>query len=115
MLNGRIVIILLIVGLTKKTLCKICQYFPKPNEPLGGDINVKVDLYNYATEADLKNAIGIDISKLAAKSDLAILKAEVDKIDVGKLKTFPVDLIKISNVVNNDVGKKLCMINWLLK
>ena len=24
------------------------QYFPKPYEPLGGDINVKVDLSNYA-------------------------------------------------------------------
>ena len=30
------------------------QYFPKPCEPFGGDINVKVDLSNYATKADLK-------------------------------------------------------------
>ena len=33
------------------------------------------------------------------------LKAKVDKIDVGKLKTVPVDLIKIINVVNNVVKK----------
>ena len=30
----------------------------------------------------------------------------MDKIDVGKLKTVPVDLSKLSNVVNNDVAKK---------
>ena len=30
------------------------QYFPKPYEPFGGDINVKVDLSNYATKADIK-------------------------------------------------------------
>ena len=31
------------------------QYFPKSYEPFGGDINVKVDLSNYATKADIKN------------------------------------------------------------
>ena len=56
------------------------QYFPKPYEPFGGDINVKVDLSNYVTKTNLKNAIGIDTSKLAAKYDLATLKAEIDKI-----------------------------------
>ena len=30
------------------------QYFPKPYESFGGDINVKVDLSNYATRADNK-------------------------------------------------------------
>ena len=30
------------------------QYFPKPYEPFGGDINVKVDLSNYATKTDKK-------------------------------------------------------------
>ena len=30
------------------------QYFPKPYEPFGGDVNVKVDLYNYATKTDIK-------------------------------------------------------------
>ena len=38
------------------------QYFPKPYEPLGGDINIKVDLSNHATTADLKNATGFDTS-----------------------------------------------------
>ena len=30
------------------------QYFSKPYKSFGGDINVKVDQSNYATEADLK-------------------------------------------------------------
>ena len=30
---------------------KMSQYFPKLYEPFGGDINVKVDLSNYATKA----------------------------------------------------------------
>ena len=47
-----------------------------------------------------------DASKLALKSNLASLKAEIDKIDVDKLKTVSVDLSKRSNVVNNDIVKK---------
>ena len=68
------------------------HYFSKPYEPIGGDINAKIDLSNYATKADLKNAAGVDTSKLAAKSDLASLKAEVDKLDVDKSKTINDDL-----------------------
>ena len=37
-----IMIILLIVGLTKKILHKMSQYFPKPCEPFDGGINVTV-------------------------------------------------------------------------
>ena len=56
MSNGKDMIIHLTVGLIKKTFYKISQYFPKPYEPFGGDINVKVHLSNYATNTDLKNA-----------------------------------------------------------
>ena len=84
------------------------QYFCKPNEPFGGDINVKVDLSNYAAKTNLKSGIRIDTSKVALKLYLANLKVEVDKIDVDKLKTVPVDLSKLSNVVNNDVARKNC-------
>ena len=41
------------------------QYFPKPYKPFGGDINVKLDLSNYAAKADLKNATSVGISKFA--------------------------------------------------
>ena len=50
------------------------QYFPKQDEHFGGDVNVKVDLSNYATKIDLKKATGTDTSKLALKSDLASSK-----------------------------------------
>ena len=99
-------IILLIVGLIKKTLHNMSQYLPKPYRNFGGNIALKVDLSNYATKTDLKNATGVDTSELAAKSDLASLKAEIDKIDVYKLKTVPIDLSKLSNVVNNDAVNK---------
>ena len=94
MSNEKVMIIHLIVGLTKKTLHKMSQYFPKPYEPFGGDINVKVDLSNYATKADFKNAKQIDTSKVALKSNLANLKAEIDGIDFDKLKAVPIDLSK---------------------
>ena len=51
---------------------------------------------NYATKANLKGATGIDTSMLALKTDLASLKTKVDA-----------DLSKLSNVVDNDVEKKL--------
>ena len=46
------------------------QYFPKPYEPFGGDINVKVYLSNYATKADVKNISHVDISSFALKTNL---------------------------------------------
>ena len=63
------------------------QYFPKPYEPFGGNINVKVDLYNYATKTDLKNISHVDANSFALKSNLANLKIEVDQLDIDKLKT----------------------------
>ena len=82
------------------------QYFPKPYEPFGGDINVKVDLSNYATQADIKNISHIDTSSFALKTKLANLKTEVDKLDIDKLVPVPVDLSKLNDVVKNDVVKK---------
>ena len=82
------------------------QYFPKPNEPFGGDIKVKVDLSNYATKTDIKNISHVDTSSFALKLNLASLKKEVDKLDIDKLVPVPVDLSKLSDVVKNDVVKK---------
>ena len=87
------------------------QYFPKPHEPFGGDINVKVDLSNYATKTDIKNISHVDTSSFALKSNLASLKTEVDKLDIDKLVPVPVDLSKLRDVVKNNVVKKLHMIN----
>ena len=84
-------IILLIVGLIKKTLYKMSQYFLKPYEPFGGGINVKVDLSNYATKADIKNIAHVDTSSFTLKRNVAILKTELDKLDVDKLRSLPND------------------------
>ena len=84
------------------------QYFPKQYEPFGGEINVKVDLSNYATKADIKNISHVDTSSFALKINLASLKSEVDKLDIGKLVPVPVDLSKLSDVVKND-GVKKCI------
>ena len=79
------------------------QYFPKPYEPFGGDINVKVDLSNYATKADIKNISDIDTSSFTLKASLVNLKTEVDKLDIDTLVPVPIDLSKLSDVVKNDV------------
>ena len=82
------------------------QYFPKPYEPFGGDINVKVDLSNYATKTDLKNVLHVDVSSFALKTNLANLKPEVDKLNIDKLTPVFNDLARLINVVKNDVVKK---------
>ena len=115
-------IILLIAGLIKKTLYKMSQDFPKPYEPFGGDIDVKIDLSNYATKDDIKNITHVDTSSFALKTNVANLKTKVDKLDINKFKSIlktkvdkldidklaPVAAVlsKLSNVVNNEVVKK---------
>ena len=94
------------IGLIKKTLYKMSQYFPKPYKQFGEDINVTADLSNYATKKDINDITNVDTSNFALKTNLTNLKTEVDKLDVDKLATVPVDLSKLSNVVKNDVVKK---------
>ena len=81
------------------------QYFP-PYRSSRGDIKIELDFCNYATKTDLKNVTHVDVSRFASKIYLVSLKTEVDKIDADKLKTVPVDLAKLSNVVKNDVVKE---------
>ena len=61
------------------------QYFPKPYKQFSGDVNVKVDLCNYATKTDIKNISSVDTSSFALKSNWASLKTEVYKLDIDKL------------------------------
>ena len=109
----------------KKETVLISEYIPKPNF-LGANVKLELDLSNYATKADLKNAKGVDTSSFAtdlaklksnvdkldidklknAPTNLNNLKSKVDKLDVDKLVPVPVDLSKISEVVKNDVVKK---------
>ena len=85
------------------------QYFPKAFRCFGGNVNVKVDLSNYATKTNLKNVTHVDTSSFALITNLASLKTEVDKLDIDKLVAVPVDLSKLSDVVKNDVLKKNCV------
>ena len=82
------------------------QYFPKPFRNFGVNINVKVDLSNYPANNGLKNGTHVDTSSFALKTNLANLKTEVDKLDIGKLVPVSVDLSKLSDAVKNDVVKK---------
>ena len=84
------------------------QYFPEPYEPFGVEINVKVDLSNYATKADLKNPAGTDTSKLAGKSDLVSLKVEINILDIDKLKNLPTNLSNFKSKADKlDIDKLL--------
>ena len=82
------------------------QYYPRYKRSRN-NIKVELDLTNYATKNDLKNITLVDVSTYASKTNLAALKREVDKIDVDKLKTTPTDLDRLSNLVKNDVVKKI--------
>ena len=81
------------------------KFFPS-YRGASNNIKVELDLSNYAAKDDVKNITHVDVSSYATKTNLAALKSEVDKTDTDKLKTVPVDLAKLSNVVKNDVVKK---------
>ena len=83
------------------------QYFSKPFRSFGGNINVKIDLSNYSTKTDLKNVTDVDTLRFALKANLASRKTKVDKLDVDKLEPVSIDLSKLSDVVKNDVVKKV--------
>ena len=88
------------------------QYFPKPfNSHFADSIKVKIELSNYATKTDIKNISQVDTSCFARKTNLANLKTKVNKLDIDKLVSIPVDLSKLSDVVKNDVAKKMYIIN----
>ena len=82
------------------------HYFPKSFRSFRRNINVKVDLSNYATKTDLKSVTQVDAPSFALKTNLANLKTEVDKLGIDKLVPVPVDLSKLSDVVKNDAVKK---------
>ena len=84
------------------------QFFPKPfNSHFGHGIKIKIDLSNYATKTDIKNISHDDnFTSFALKTNLANIKAEVDKLDIDKLGPIPADVSKLSDVVKNDVVKK---------
>ena len=89
---------------------ELSKFFPEPYDSFREDINVPVDLSNYATKTDLKDVRHVDTSIFALKTNLATLKTEVDKLNIDKLVPVPTDLNKLSNVVKMML-KKMYMIN----
>ena len=69
-------------------------------------MKVELDLSNYTTKTDFKNAAGVNTLKFARKFYLSGLKSETDKLDIDKLETNPVDLSKLSDAVKNEFIKK---------
>ena len=89
----------------KRVYYKMSAYYP-PYRSSSNNVKVELDLTNYATKTDLKNITHVDVRSFASKTNLAVLKTEVDKIDADKLKTAPTDLAKLTNAIENDVVKK---------
>ena len=128
MLNRKVMIILLKIGLIKRT----CEYFLKPKS-LVANVKVELDLSNYATKADLENLTRFDTSEFGNRTDLANLRPDVDKLDsdkfkniasnsrslkgkadnldIGKLETNPFDLSKLSDVVKMKLLKRMSIMN----
>ena len=80
------------------------SYYPRYKSS-SSNFKLELDLTNYGTKTDLKNITPVDVSSFASKTNLPS-KTEVDKIDVDKLKTVPVDLAKLTNAIENDLVKK---------
>lgn len=110
MLSRKVMIISFIASQIRNTQCRYilydCQYFYKPYERQSESVKVELYLSNYGTKAYLKVAIGGDISNLARKSDVASLKAGVNKQDIHKQKIVTAHLSKLSNAVMQQLFKK---------
>ena len=95
------------------------KYFPKLKSLGANELN----LSNYVTKADFKNAAGVDMSSFPKKTDLTHLECDIDKLDIDKskngpscfsslkseldkLETTPVDLSQSSGVLENKVNKE---------
>ena len=63
-------------------------------------MDFELNLSNYATKTDLKNATVVDTSTFAKKVDLANLKSDVDKLDIDKLKNVPTNLSNMLSKVD---------------
>ena len=81
------------------------DYFPEQKSSVGR-IKRELDLSNYETKADLRDATGADTSKFTKKVDLASLKSNVDILDTGKLKNVLSRLSSLKSKVDElDIGK----------
>ena len=75
------------------------EYFPEPKS-IEGRVKDELDLSNYKTKADLKNATGANTSKFAKMVDLDNLKSNVDKLDIFETKNVQTNLSNLKSKVN---------------
>ena len=75
------------------------EYFLK-RKFLRANVKVQLNLSNYATKSDLRNARDVDTLYFAKKTDLADLKSDVDKLDIDKLRNRPSNLSRLQNKLN---------------
>ena len=69
-------------------------------------MKVLLDLSNYATKKELEHATGINTSDLTVKKIFIALKAEVDKLDINKLTNVSTSLNNLTKKDDDlDVGK----------
>ena len=61
------------------------SYYTERESHIGDKVKVALDLSAYANKKELEHAAGADISGLAAKKDLIVLKVAVGKLDINKL------------------------------
>ena len=109
----------------------MCECFPE-SKSLERSVKIELNLPYYATKPNLKNAICVDTSDFAEKTDIANLKSNIGKLDIDSLKNVPInlsvlrskldkldvdklvpvifDLSKLSDLVKNDVVKMLCCV-----
>ena len=81
------------------------SYFAEPDHSKN-EIKTDLDLPNYATKADLKNATVVNISDFQKKAGLASLKLDVHRLGIDKSKSTSVGLRQLSNVASKKVVKK---------
>ena len=89
------------------------SYYPEPDSHITDKVKVLLDLSNYATKKELEHATGIDTFDLTAKKYLVALKAYVDKLDINKTNV-PTSLNNLKIKVDDlDVGKlKTVPVDW---
>ena len=75
-------------------------------KPGNSNVKVELDLKNYVTKEELKNITHVDTSSFALKTNLALLKTEVHKLDIPKLKTVPIDLADLTKEEVQEVQQK---------
>ena len=69
------------------------QFFPKPKERYDRNVNVELDVYNYATKSDSKNAAGVDTSDFCNRIEFCSLKLVVGILDIDKLVDVPIGFV----------------------